>query len=112
MAGIEIVAISTDDVETLALRFGKTAEKSAEARNQFPYLVLADPAFEIFKKYHVFDDYEGGPMHGTFLVSPKGKILWKDIGHEPFSHPDQLLEEAQRLLSLPRPTNPKPGPNP
>ncbi len=97
-ADIEMIAISSDAVETLALRLGSTEEKTAEARRTFPFPVLADPGLEAFRDYHVFDDFEEGPMHGTFLIGPKGRILWSDIGHEPFTHPGRLLEEAVRLL--------------
>ncbi len=98
-AGIEMIAISSDDVKTLTLRLGKTEEKTAEARKTFPFPILADPGLEAFRNYHVFDDFEEGPMHGTFLIGPKGRILWSDIGHEPFNHPGRLLEEARRLLA-------------
>nr|MCS5538856.1 peroxiredoxin family protein [Roseibacillus sp.] len=73
--------------------------KTAQARRTFPFPVLADPGLEAFRNYHVFDDFEEGPMHGTFLIGPKGRILWSDIGHEPFNHPGRLLEEARRLLA-------------
>ena len=39
-------------------------------------------------------------MHGTFLIGPRGRILWSDINHQPFNHPAKLLQEARRLLSL------------
>ena len=97
-AGIEMVAISSDEVKTLALRLGHTEEKTEEARRTFPFPVLADPGLEAFRSYHVFDEFEGGPMHGTFLIDPEGRILWSDIGHEPFNHAGGLLEEAMRLL--------------
>ncbi len=98
-AGIEMIAISTDDVKTLTLRLGKTGEKTAEARRTFPFPILADPGLGTFRNYHAFDDFEEGPMHGTFLIGPRGRILWSDIGHEPFNHPGRLLEEARRLLA-------------
>ena len=97
-AGIEMVAISSDPVETLALRMGNTEKKTEEARMVFPFPVLADPGLETFRSYHVFDDFEGGPMHGTFLIGPDSRILWSDTGHEPFNHAGRLLAEATRLL--------------
>ena len=99
-AGITMVAISTDSVETLALRLGKSAAKTPQARAQFPYLIVADPELSAFKNYGVFDDFENGPMHATFLIGPRGRILWSDVGHEPFNHPEPLLGEAKRLLKL------------
>lgn len=88
---IRMVAISTDPTELLA-------ERVPKAPKEFPYLVLADPDLETFQSFGVFDDFENGPMHATFLLSSEGKILWSDISHEPFNHPQRLLDEARRLL--------------
>ena len=99
-AGIEMIAISSDDVGTLAQRLGKTEEKTAEAGRRFPFAILADPELKTFRNYKVFDHFEDGPMHGTFLIGPRGRILWSDINHQPFNHPAKLLQEARRLLSL------------
>lgn len=97
-AGIEMVAISSDPVEALTRRLGTSEEKTAEARETFPFPVLADPGLKTFRDYHVFDDFEGGPMHGTFLVGPTGGILWSDSSHEPFTNARDLLAESARLL--------------
>ena len=97
-AGIEMIAISSDPVATLARRLGNAEEKTAEARRTFPFTILADPGLGTFRSYHVFDDFEGGPMHGTILIGPEGRILWSNTGHEPFTHAEGLLSEATRLL--------------
>ncbi len=103
-AGIEMIAISSDDAGTLALRLGKTEEKTAEAGRRFPFAILADPELKTFRDYNVFDHFEDGPMHGTFLIGPQGRILWSDINHQPFNHPAKLLQEARRLLTLHQPS--------
>jgi len=41
------------------------------------------------------------PLHGTFLIDAAGKVRWQDISFEPFTAVNFLLEEAERLLSLP-----------
>lgn len=89
--GVQMIAISTDTTELLAKRVPK-------APKEFPYLVLADSDLKIFRSYRVFDDYENGPMHATFLLGSGGHILWSDISHEPFNHPERLLKEVRRLL--------------
>ena len=99
-AGIEMVSISIDDVEAISQRMGGPGQKKPEAQKTFPFKVLADPQFSAFKNYGVFDQFEDGPMHGTFLISSKGHVLWSDLGHQPFRHPQALLEEAKRLIAL------------
>ena len=40
------------------------------------------------------------PLHGTFVIDPIGRILWQDIGAEPFDDPEFVVQEAKRLLQL------------
>lgn len=92
-AGIAIIAISTDPVTEL--------RKSQNAYNQeghFPFAILADPSLRSFQDYRAYDDFEKKSLHGTFLIDPQGRVLWQDIGAEPFAQPDFLLKEATRLL--------------
>ncbi len=103
-AGIPMIAISTDSVEGLAQALGDTEEKTPEARVQFPYPILADPDLATFKTFGAFDDFENGGMHATVLIGPDGGVLWKNVSHGPFNHPDLLLEEARRLLALHTPS--------
>ncbi len=107
-AGIEIVGISTDNVENLQNSFdayrremetkAASGEDIEEADLEFPFPLVADPDYDVFRQYRVFDDFESLPLHGTFLIDGSGKIRWQDISYEPFMDPDFLLEEAQRLL--------------
>ncbi|MEM0895650.1 MAG: redoxin domain-containing protein [Verrucomicrobiota bacterium] len=99
-AGIEFVSISSDSLELLQENFGKLPEKRAGFEEEFPYLVLADPALESFKSYRAFDDFEDGPLHATVLIDGDGRVRWADRGHSPFREPSALLREAQRLLAL------------
>ncbi|MEM7232815.1 MAG: hypothetical protein AAF517_11595, partial [Planctomycetota bacterium] len=48
--------------------------------------------------YRCFDDFENTPLHGTFVISPDGRILWQDISYEPFMDPKFVLKEGLRLL--------------
>ena len=93
-AGIEVMAISTEDVDSLATGLKDFNEPIAIA-------LMADPKQSIFKKYRCWDDFEQQPLHGTFLIDGEGFVRWQDIGHEPFTKPKFLLEESKRLLDLP-----------
>ncbi|MEM1443252.1 MAG: peroxiredoxin family protein [Verrucomicrobiota bacterium] len=91
--GIEVVAVSTDDVEGLRETFD--ADSAA-----FPFPLLADPSLDQFRAFRAYDDFEEMALHGTFLLDETGHIRWQEISHEPFMHPDWLLEECRRLLSF------------
>ncbi|GAA5507193.1 redoxin domain-containing protein [Novipirellula caenicola] len=93
-AGIDIVAISTEDPETL-----KTGIDDFDKPIEIP--LLADAQHHIFKSYRCWDDFENQPLHGTFLIDSRDRVRWQDIGYEPFMDVDFLLEESQRLLKLP-----------
>src|SRR6185436_7406882 len=95
-AGISLVAISTDSVEGLH----KTLEKS-KSSDGFPFPIVFNEKLDVFNAYRAFDDFEKMPLHGTFLIDGQGLVRWQDISYEPFSEPDFLLKEAQRLLKLP-----------
>jgi peroxiredoxin len=94
-AGIEIIAISTDSLKDL-----QKSHLAYEADAHFPFPILADPSLEAFQAYRAYDDFEKKPLHGTFLIDPRGRVLWQDIGPEPFSQADFLLKESQRLLKI------------
>jgi peroxiredoxin len=93
--GISLVGISTDTLPGLA----KTKAKAVKDGG-FPFPLVADPGLEVFKRYRAHDDFEKQPLHGTFLVSPQGRIVWQDISYEPFVKTDFLVAEARRLLGL------------
>ena len=90
-AGIEIMAISTEDVDSLNTGL-KAYSKPLELR------LHADPELKAFKAYRCYDDFEQQPLHGTFLIDGQGRVLWQDISYEPFMDVDFALQEAQRLL--------------
>lgn len=94
-AGIEMVAISTDSWSDI-----QKSQLAYEAEGHFPFPILADPTLAAFQSYRAYDDFEKKPLHGTFLIDGRGRVLWQDIGAEPFSQPDFLLQEAPRLLKI------------
>ncbi len=67
---------------------------------QFPFRLLSNNDLSVFMAYRCHDDFEGKPLHGTFLIGADGRELWHDIGAEPFMEVDFLLKEAPRLIKL------------
>ena len=95
-AGLPVLAISTDTVPELRK---SQANYSAEG-DAFPFPLIADPGKDTFRAYGTHDDFEGEALHGTFLLDPKGRILWSDVAADPFMDLDFLLKESHRLLRL------------
>lgn len=91
--GLELVAISTEDPAQL-----RNGISSFDKPIVFPLLSNAEQ--DTFKGFRAYDDFEGQPLHGTFLIDAGGRILWQDIGHEPFMDVDFLFGESKRLLEL------------
>lgn len=92
-AGIDVIAISSESQTQL-----QTGLKSFDGKMAIP--LHSNPEIDIFKAFHCFDDFEGQPLHGTFLIDTTGRIRWQDKGFEPFMDPKFLLEESVRLLKL------------
>jgi len=54
-----------------------------------------------FRAWRAYDEFEDQPLHGTYLVSADGHILWEDIGADPFTDFEGfLVAESRRLLAL------------
>lgn len=90
-AGIELVGISIEAEDTL-----KAGVQNYDP--PFPFPLLANSNLEVFKAYHVYDDFQRKAMHGTFVIDGQGRIRWHDIRHEPFMDVQFVLDEARRLL--------------
>lgn len=105
-SGIEIIAISTENISTLKNKLSEFAQDKDGF--VFPFRFFADPELKIFKAYKVYDDVKRKPdnpkaavaLHGTFLIDAAGKIRWQDIGPQPFDKVQFLLEGSRRLLKL------------
>lgn len=95
-AGLPILAISTDDVANL--------KKSQDnyTKGEMPFPLVSDFKKEVFRKYTAHDDFEDQPLHGTFVLDGKGRMLWSDVSADPFMELDFLIKESKRLLSLHR----------
>ncbi|MFC7339248.1 redoxin domain-containing protein [Haloferula chungangensis] len=95
-SGLTVIAISTDDYTELS----KSQYNYASSDGPFPFPLCADPDMKSFRAYNAYDDFEKQPLHGTHLISPKGRVLWSDISADPFMDIDFLLNESSRLLKL------------
>lgn len=95
-AGFALLAVSTDTVADLK----KSQEKYSAEGSDFPFPLVADPENTVFREWGAFDDFEDEPMHGTFIIDTKGKVLWQDIGPEPFNDPMFVIKEGKRLMKL------------
>ena len=97
--GIEIVAIGTDTVAELT-----ESQSDRDIEEAYPFKILSDEGLGYFKDYRAYDDFEGAPLHGTYLIDGAGRMRWLDISYEPFIDWEFLLEESVRLLGLPEPS--------
>ncbi|MEZ6013787.1 MAG: redoxin domain-containing protein [Planctomycetota bacterium] len=95
-AGIDVVTVGLQSPEELAPSVGSDPDDTG-----YPFHILADPSLANFKAYRAYDDFEGEPLHGTYLIDGEGYVRWLDISHEPFMNIQFLLEECTRLLALP-----------
>jgi peroxiredoxin len=101
--GANVVALSADSTQ-------QTAEKFAEyGRFEFP--VLSDTNNAVAQKYGTFTPAQKGKdedlLHGTFLISREGKLLWAYTGLSPFTDNQTLLyllaKEQGRMPVKPAP---------
>lgn len=91
---VVMVAISTDDLDA-AKKLKNNQDGVA-----FKMPMLADPKLDLFKKYQAYDDFEGRPLHGTFLIDPRGFVRYQRVSAEPFLDVDFIKSEAERINRL------------
>ena len=94
--GVPIMAISTDAPE-------HTAEKYKEY-GKFNFPVLSDPDNQVAGLYHTFfpatPDKGEDQLHGTFLVSAEGQVVWANTGHQPFIDNKSLLFQIAEMTGF------------
>lgn len=90
---IDVLAISCESAEQLQQGLANYSETLS-----IP--LYSDIQLQSFKAFRCFDDFENQPLHGTFLIAPDGRVLWQDIGHQPFMDVDFLKTESKRLLEV------------
>ena len=92
----DLVAIGTDSLEEAR------ALKANADGIKFPMPFLADPKLDLFRKYQAHDDFEGQPLHATFLIDPRGDVRFQRISADPFLDVEFLKAEAARVAKLAR----------
>jgi peroxiredoxin len=96
--GWDLVCISSESPESLRRGLAGYGQP-------LPLRLVSNAELDAFRSYGCYDDFEGQPLHGTFLVDAAGQVRWQDIGHEPFMDIAFVLDEFRRLLQLPRTTD-------
>ncbi len=91
--GIQLMAISSETIEKL-----QAGIANYEKAINIP--LHSDAELLAFREFRCYDDFERKPLHGTFLIDGVGRVVWQDIGHEPFKDVEFLLNESKRLLEL------------
>jgi peroxiredoxin len=97
-AGFDILAISSDNAA--GLKESQALYADSDSGSTFPFRLLSNESLDVFKDYRAHDDFENKAMHGTFVIDPKGRILWQDTGPEPFADADFVLKEGKRLMEI------------
>ena len=94
--GVPIMAISTDTPE-------HTAEKYKEY-GKFNFPVLSDPDNAAASRYSTFfpatPEKGEDQLHGTFLISAEGQIVWANTGHQPFIDNKSLLFHLAKMTGF------------
>jgi thioredoxin-dependent peroxiredoxin len=92
--GVQVVAVSADPSELTRERF--------KQYGAFGFPVLADPGNKIAEKYETYTPgpaagKDGDLLHGTFIITRQGKIVWMNRGEGPFTENRTLLHEVARV---------------
>lgn len=88
-ANLDVCVIAGQDSASLA--------KWLESQAKFPAKFGADPEEKWFRAIGAYDDFNDMPLHATVYVDPDGRVLWRDIGYEPFMDIPFFVAETQRL---------------
>jgi peroxiredoxin len=91
--GAEILAISTDDLETT-----RALKDNGEVPFAMP--LIADHGLGHFRNYRAMDDFEAMPLHGTYLIDADGFVRYQDISWQPFTDVDFVVSELSRMNRL------------
>ena len=86
-----MIGVSTEDRNTIKTNL------DTYGGDGFPFTLLSGTDLVAFQNVGAFDPLHEMPLHGTFLIDPNGRVLFSDIGPEPFNEPEFLLQEANRL---------------
>ncbi len=88
--GIDLVAVSSDSAATLSEAY----QSFRQSESALPFPLLADESHATFKAFGCYDE---GPEHGTFLIAANRKVVWQNVGRQPFTDIGALLDECRRI---------------
>ena len=92
----DIVAISSDEPAHTADRF--------QEYGRFHFPVLADVDKSVAQKWNVYQPESGDEpefsRHGTFIIDRTGRVVWAEMGAEPFLDNKSLLHIIARSQGL------------
>ena len=100
----DVVALGTDDLA--ATRRSRRTRTASRSRCRCSPTRISTSSSAI----RAYDDFEGQPLHGTFLIDAAGNVRFQRVSSEPFLDVDFIKAEAarvNRLLERHRPTAPQ-----
>lgn len=74
-AGIYVMAIST--------ALPQENRKIIGEHGEFPFPLLSDPDFHVHRAWGRFDEKQGKPLEGVFLIDRKGAVRWSTRDNAP-----------------------------
>ncbi len=75
--------------EALPQQNRKVFERSGE----FPFPLLSDPAFELHRRWGLFDEQAGVANQGVFLVDRAGQVAWSGTRPKPLTRPSETIRQ-------------------
>jgi len=65
-----------------------------------PFTIHSDADEDAFRGFGAHDHFLNRPLHATVLVDSKGRQLWSTVSEAPFTQPEALRRELNRLLEI------------
>lgn len=65
-----------------------------------PFTIHSDADEDAFRGFGAHDHFLNRPLHATVLVDTKGRQLWSTVSEAPFTRPESLRRELNRLLAI------------
>ena len=87
--GVHVVAVSADSIELTRERY--------KQYGAFKFPVLSDAGNKIAEKYETYTPATEALMHGTYVISRQGKIVWTNRGETPFTENRTLIHKVAEI---------------
>jgi peroxiredoxin len=92
-AGIILTTVSEESSDRLS-SFQADLEFVREAPAEMEF--ISDPELKLFRALGAYDEFEEMPLHGIYLISAEGKLLWHDVRASALLEVSDLLDELVR----------------